>query len=727
MQEDRCHPHRWRSAGLAVLAVLALWPGAAAQSSRQFHAAPDGLPSNDGSVARPLDLATALSSSSPVNPGDTLWLRGGRYVGNFTSNLVGTIAAPIVVRQYPDERATIDAATANRTAPALSVRGADTWYWGFEVTDTTSARQTANYGADPKRATSIDVTGARTRFINIVVHDGAIGFGFWVPAVDAVIYGTIIANVGVEAPDRGHGHSIYVQNDSGVKRIVDNILLYSFSFGIHAYTQGARVDNIHMEGNTIVGAGLLSARSGAKANIVTGGNDGADFTRALNNVLYFPTLDGRGMDLDYGTPCASPDVRGNYSVAETPVNVLGCSNVAMTGNTFYGAVGSLPALYPNNTYYTARPTGVRTFVRPNQYEPGRANITIINWDRVPQVAVDLSGAGLPIGTRFEVRDAQNFYGAPVVSGTYTGGAVTVPMTGLIAAPPIGNAPIVPAHTAPQFGAFVLMPTGSTAPPPPPATPLRLDVIAPATGGAGGGGTVTLSGAGFDASTTVSFGGVPVAATVHSASTLTVASPASLPGPVDVVVTRGSSTATRPGGFVYLPMPPALKPIIVDGQAITLEWSAGSSTPVRGFYVVAGTSSGGSNFGPFPMGMATRVTAAVGPGRYYARVVADTAWGLLSSNEMLATVGVPGLPGSATLAAATVVGRTVTLTWTAASDAVSYAVVARLAPGGAPVAVLPIAGRTLTVEAPPGDFFVSVVALNEAGAGAPSNEVTVAVN
>src|ERR1700682_5668454 len=41
--------------------------------------APDGLPSNNGSLTQPLDLVTALSSQGPVRPGDTVWLRGGVY------------------------------------------------------------------------------------------------------------------------------------------------------------------------------------------------------------------------------------------------------------------------------------------------------------------------------------------------------------------------------------------------------------------------------------------------------------------------------------------------------------------------------------------------------------------------------------------------------------------------------------------------------------------------
>ena len=91
----------WFVAGCLLTPTLA---GAA-----EYYVAPTGSSTNDGSVSRPLDLATALSASSPARAGDTIWLRHGTYVGNFVSDLVGSPSAPIIVRQYPGERATIDA------------------------------------------------------------------------------------------------------------------------------------------------------------------------------------------------------------------------------------------------------------------------------------------------------------------------------------------------------------------------------------------------------------------------------------------------------------------------------------------------------------------------------------------------------------------------------------------------------------------------------------------
>ena len=66
----------------------------------------------------------------------------------------------------------------------------------------------------------------------------------------------------------------------------------------------------------------------------------------------------------------------------------------MSGNTFYGFTpGWIAGAYPNNGYFTSRPGGVRTIVRPNRYESGRANIAIFNWDRQGSVNVDVSAAG----------------------------------------------------------------------------------------------------------------------------------------------------------------------------------------------------------------------------------------------------------------------------------------------------------------------------------------------
>ena len=111
----------------------------------------------------------------------------------------------------------------------------------------------------------------------------------------------------------------------------------------------------------------------------------------------------------------------------------------------------------HSKYEQSAPKGVWVYVRPNKYEPKRANVTIFNWDLAGAVSVDLSGV-LKAGDHYVVQDAQNFYGPAVASGTYTGKPVSIPMSGLTKAAPVGFP--APPHTAPSFGTFVILPPGT---------------------------------------------------------------------------------------------------------------------------------------------------------------------------------------------------------------------------------------------------------------------------
>lgn len=109
----------------------------------------------------------------------------------------------------------------------------------------------------------------------------------------------------------------------------------------------------------------------------------------------------------------APDVSKDAAMNFQPGNV----NLTMTGNTFMGSLGFAAggyssASFPNNTYLTTRPTRNVIFVTPNKYEPGRATITIYNWQLSPSVGVDVAAAGLHNGEAYEVRDAENFFSLP---------------------------------------------------------------------------------------------------------------------------------------------------------------------------------------------------------------------------------------------------------------------------------------------------------------------------
>jgi hypothetical protein len=71
---------------------------------------------------------------------------------------------------------------------------------------------------------------------------------------------------------------------------------------------------------------------------------------------------------------------------------------------------------------------------------------------------------------------------------------------------------------------------------------------------------------------------------------------------------------------------------------------------------------------------------------------------------------------------------VSLSWVpgAGGTPASYIVRARLSPGGPVIASLPVSGTSMSVSAPPGTYFVTVVAENALGTSAESNSIPVVV-
>jgi hypothetical protein len=168
-------------------------------------------------------------------------------------------------------------------------------------------------------------------------------------------------------------------------------------------------------------------------------------------------------------------VSGN-TVSNPGLMVANWGNVAghnWNGNTFYGAASASAWTYNSTTttfgswktltgltnpgaYAAGAPTGVTIGIRPNQYEPGRANIVVYNWAQQSTVSADVS-AILAVGDRYVVKSVQDFYGTPVASGTYTGTPLQLPMASTPAPTPIGRGVPGPT-TGPTFNVFVLLKT-----------------------------------------------------------------------------------------------------------------------------------------------------------------------------------------------------------------------------------------------------------------------------
>jgi hypothetical protein len=481
----------------AVICTIAVT--AASADAAEWYVTANGSDSGAGTQASPMSLSKALSSSSPARAGDTIWLRGGTYLGSYTSNLNGTASAPIVVRAYQGERVVLDAnnAAARQSDVVLSINGSNTYFWGFEITSSDPNRSFAD---GPHGPNGVYVNGSQNiKLINLIVHDiPGQAFGLWTSNTGAEVYGCLVYNIG-----SGHwDHGIYLQNQNGTKRIADNIVWNVASHGIHAYgSSTAYLDNITLEGNTIYESGALVAN--AERNILLGGLRVAQNPVVVSNYTYYRGTGGGNSNIGYSAGAANAQVRNNYWIGGNAAVRLMFSGGTVTGNFLSGALdpGDTASRWPSNTFTASRPTtGNAIFVRKNTYEPGRAHITIYNWAKAASVAVGLSQAGLNVGDVFEIRDAANYFGAPVATGTYDGSSsISIPMNNLQPAAPRGNGLTAPVHTAPQFGAFILVRTstgsggGGTTPPPTggDTTAPTVNVTAPAAS-ATVSGTVTLS-------------------------------------------------------------------------------------------------------------------------------------------------------------------------------------------------------------------------------------------
>ena len=99
------------------------------------------------------------------------------------------------------------------------------------------------------------------------------------------------------------------------------------------------------------------------------------------------------------------------------------------------------------------PSTPSVFVRPNPRQAGRGHVIVYNWPQSSTVQADLS-AILRAGQAFTIHSVQDLWGRPLVSGTYGGGTVSLPMT---AGPPpvVGGSTTPPLRTTPAFDVFLV--------------------------------------------------------------------------------------------------------------------------------------------------------------------------------------------------------------------------------------------------------------------------------
>jgi hypothetical protein len=383
----------------------------------EWYAAPGGKPDGQGTKDAPWDPESALSGRQKVEPGDTLWLLAGTYKhpdrklgsAGFVVRLAGQKDRPIVVRALPGERVTIDG--------GLSVQEPATWLWIRDLEILVSENFTMSRAVDDPGSSPASYNrpwgglnvhaGEGCKYINLVIHDNAQGISWWKGSTQSEVYGCIIYDNGWKAPDRGHGHAIYTQNQDGTKTVSDCIMTGGYGYTLHAYgSSQAYVDNYLVEGNICYDAGTF----------LIGGGRPSHNIRAVGNYLF-----NVNMQIGYAAPYNEDCTLRDNLIVGGGLQINKYKSVVNEGNLVLGKNDPRP-----------KDPNLRIILRPNRYDPNRANLAVFNWATKPTVGVVLEPF-LKAGDAYRLMNPREFFGKPVVSGTFDGKPIRVPVEGEFAA------------------------------------------------------------------------------------------------------------------------------------------------------------------------------------------------------------------------------------------------------------------------------------------------------
>ena len=452
-----------------------------------FYVASNAKITGTGSFSNPWTFQTALNHPSALHPGDTVWLKGGIYTNTFDAQTSfscktnGTLNAPIIFRNYNNERVTIDGQLLYSLYLGLG-KCCYTWFWGLEITNTASTDRNHDIPG------GITCTAENIKFINMIVHDTGTGIDCWKTAKNSETYGCNIYHIGNNLLNgtnlEGHGHGMYLQNDTfGTKLIHNNIIFNTYGYGIKVWqtTTTAALGNFDVQRNIVFNSGAASENLGGLGNnsrthnffvVANGENNPVRNTVIKHNYTYadqtMPRPSVNAFGLNYGVLNMTLD--SNVLMCQTRLgyNNTPIFDASVKGNQVIGGIPSIYGYYlwgftqddyPQNNFMPTIPTSGKNYiVFPNKYESDRAHIAIYNWDNSNSVTVNISNTGLQNGDQYELINVLDYYN-DVITKTYDGsGTITIPMIGHTAVQAIGSKqkPII---SFPTFGAFLLRKSG----------------------------------------------------------------------------------------------------------------------------------------------------------------------------------------------------------------------------------------------------------------------------
>jgi hypothetical protein len=311
--------------------------------------------------------------------------------------------------------------------------------------------------------------------------------------------------------------------------------------------------------------------------------DGGPITGSQSNVLEIANV---VMDNAGSYAAVITDAYGSLTSVAVALTVLPATPVLIWSNPPPITYGT--ALGPNQLNATASVPGAFAYSPPagSVLDAGTTPLSVAF---TPNDALDYNAATASVSLAVlkapltvAAASATRPYGTPnpVFTGTIVGliNGDSIIATYTCAATqtsPAGSYPIVPALVDPnnrQVNYTVTLLDGTLTVIP--AAPPTLLSVTPNTGLINGGETVIILGSNFESGATVTFGTNPAPTVGFLNSTnLTLLTPPSVPGTVDVVLTNADGqVATLTNGFTYL-APPVFQTVTRSGTNVTLTWSA----------------------------------------------------------------------------------------------------------------------------------------------------------
>lgn len=410
-------------------------------TAADWFVALNGQATNPGTIEEPWDIVSGLINQTQVQPGDTVYIRGGEYqVPNYVNGdhgfqlqLKGTEQGRVTVRNYQDEHVVLDggilADKANNYPTFVDLVGLEVTVRHHE-----EDFDLEDHRAQPHPHGGVILKfGEGIRLINCVIHHGMHqGIGYWEGLKgDCLIYGCVVYNNGWRnAGNSYNGHGIYGQCKDPDTRLVENcIFADQWSFHMQWYgSANAFIDNVTIK-DVIAYADYERFGQAGHNRVLLGGTNGDSQRNFVVDGLY---AHNSNLQLGWNRDVENATVKNNFltlgNIAIYPGSTYMEENNFMWHEHYDGQTGE----YTGELKHSGPENGAEippepvVKLLPNTFEPNRAHLAVFAFQQQTEVTVDVSSWAAE-GEVIRLYDPMKLFGQPLCTATVTDGSITVPM------------------------------------------------------------------------------------------------------------------------------------------------------------------------------------------------------------------------------------------------------------------------------------------------------------